>query len=183
MSQPLSRWELLVAKYAGLVTGISVATIAGFGLAGMFIATFAQSMDVSTYALLLVLVLALIAMMTGLGLVASVACTNRVQALGVAMLVWFLFVLFFDLVLVGTVSNIARGAGLLGAVLLNPVEIVRVLAIIQLEPDLQVLGPFGTYVLDTLGTANATTVLASALVAWIVLPVSAAVVLFAVRAD
>lgn len=184
MSQPLSRWELLLGKYAGLVTGISVATIAGFGLAGMFIATFAQSMDVSTYVLLLVLVMALIAVMTGLGVVASVVSANRVQALGVAMLVWFLFVLFFDVVLVGTVSNTSLGgAGLLGAVLLNPVEIVRVLAIIQLEPDLQVLGPFGTYVLDTLGATGATAVLASALVAWIVLPVSAAVFLFGTRDD
>ncbi len=184
LSQPLSRWELLLGKYAGLVTAISVATIAGFGLAGLVIASFAQSMDVSTYVLLLVLVVALVAVMTGLGIVASVVSASRVQALGIAMLVWFLAVLFFDLVLIGMVSSTSLGgAGLLAAVMLNPVEIVRILAIIQLEPDLQVLGPFGSYVLETLGTTGATVILSLALTVWVVAPVTAGVWLFHSRDD
>ncbi|HET8944624.1 MAG TPA: ABC transporter permease subunit [Dehalococcoidia bacterium] len=179
LSQPLSRWELLVGKYAGLVTAISVATIAGFGLAGVVIASFAHSMDVTTYVLLLVLVVALVAVMTGLGVIASVVSSNRVQALGIAMLVWFFAVLFFDLVLIGTVSSTSLGGtGLLAVVMLNPVEIVRILAIIHLEPDLQVLGPFGSYVLETLGTTGATALLSAALAAWVIAPVGAAVVLF-----
>jgi Cu-processing system permease protein len=179
LSQPLSRWELLVGKYAGLVTAISVATIAGFGVAGMVIASFAHSLEVSTYVLLLVLVVALVAVMTGLGVVASVISSNRVQALGIAMLIWFVAVLFFDLVLIGMVSSTSLGgAGLLAALLLNPVEIVRVLAIIWLEPDLQILGPFGAYLMEELGTTGATAVLGAALAAWVVLPVTAAVFIF-----
>jgi len=179
LSQPLSRWELLVGKYAGLVTAISAATIAGFGAAGVVIATFAQSMDVTTYVMLLVLVVVLVAVMTGLGVLASVVSSSRVQALGIAMLVWFFAVLFFDLVLIGMVSSTSlSGAGLLAVVMLNPVEIVRILAIIHLEPDLQILGPFGSYLLEELGTTGATAVLSGALVAWVVLPVAAAVALF-----
>ncbi len=179
LSQPLSRWELLVGKYAGLVTAISAATIAGFGAAGVVISTFAQSMDVTTYVMLLVLVVVLVAVMTGLGVLASVVSSSRVQALGIAMLVWFFAVLFFDLVLIGMVSSTSlSGAGLLAVVMLNPVEIVRILAIIHLEPDLQILGPFGSYLLEELGTTGATAVLSGALVAWVVLPVVAAVALF-----
>lgn len=184
LSQPMNRWELLLGKYAGLVTAISVATIAGFGLAGLAIASFAHSMDVTTYILLMVLVIALVAVMTGLGVVASVVSANRVQALGIAMLVWFFTVLFFDLVLIGMVSSTSLGgAGLLAAVMLNPVEIVRILAIIHLEPDLQVLGPFGSYVLETLGTTGATVILSLALAAWVVVPVAAGVWLFHARDD
>ncbi len=184
LSQPMNRWELIVGKYAGLVTAISVATIAGFGLAGLAIASFAHSMDVTTYVLLLVLVIALVSVMTGLGVVASVVSANRVQALGIAMLVWFFAVLFFDLVLIGMVSSTSLGgAGLLAAVMLNPVEIVRILAIIHLEPDLQVLGPFGSYVLETLGTTVATVILSLALAAWAVVPVAAGVWLFHSRDD
>ena len=182
LSQPLNRWELLLGKYAGLVTAISVATIAGFGAAGLVIATFAHSMDVGTYVLLLGLVIVLVAVMTGLGVVASVVSANRVQALGIAMLVWFFAVLFFDLVLIGMVSGTSLGgAGLLATLLLNPVEIVRVLAIIHLEPDLQVLGPFGSYLLESLGTTAATAVLSAALAVWVVAPMSAAVWLFRSR--
>ena len=179
LSQPLHRWELLLGKYAGLVTAISVATIAGFGLAGLVIASFAQSMDVGTYVLLLGLVIALVAVMTGLGVVASVVSASRVQALGIAMLVWFFAVLFFDLVLIGMVSGTSLGGGgLLATLLLNPVEIVRVLAIIHLEPDLQVLGPFGSYLLEELGTTASTAVLSVSLAVWVIAPVAAAVWLF-----
>ena len=180
LSQPISRLDLLLGKFAGLASAIAIATIAGFGAGGLVIATFASSVDVSTYITLLCLVLALTAVMTGLGLLASVVSTSRVQALGVAMVVWFLAVLFFDLVLIGAVSQASLGGtGLLVTLLLNPVEIVRVLAIIQLEPDLEVLGPFGSYLLESLGATGATAVLSAALAAWAVIPVAAAAWLFA----
>ena len=157
--------------------------LAGFGIAGLVIAAFAQTMEVTTYVLLVVLVLALVAVMTGLGILASVVSSTRVQALALAMAVWFFAVLFFDLVLIGMVSAASLdGAGLLAALLLNPVEIVRVLAVIQLEPDLEVLGPFGSYLLEQLGRTGASLVLAGALAAWAVIPVSAATWLFYRRA-
>ncbi len=65
--------------------------------------------------------------------------------------------------------------------LLNPVEIVRVLAIIHLEPDLQILGPFGSYLMERAGTGGATAILSVALAAWIVVPVSLAAWLFELR--
>ena len=143
------------------------------------IAMFASAMDVGTYLLFLMLVLALIAVMTGLGLLASVVADTRAQALGLAMLVWFVAVLLFDLLLVGVVSATSvGGGGLFLALLANPVEIVRVLAIIHLEPDLEILGPFGSYVLERSGLWGATRILAAALVLWTVVPVYLAARLF-----
>ncbi|MBF8286322.1 MAG: nosY [Dehalococcoidia bacterium] len=179
LSQPLERRELLLGKFAGLFASIGLATTAGFGAAGIVISLSGSAMDAGTYLLFLFLVLALIAVMTGLGLVASVVSATRVQALGLAVLVWFAAVFFFDLVLIGMVSATSLGdGGLLLALLANPVEIVRVLAIIHLEPDLEVLGPFGSYLLDEWGMARATGLLALALVAWTVVPVWLAVRLF-----
>lgn len=60
------------------------------------------------------------------------------------------------------------GIELLVALLANPVEIVRALAIIHLDPDFEVLGPFGTYQDDEAGTTNATLLLSTALVLWVV---------------
>jgi hypothetical protein len=59
--------------------------------------------------------------------------------------------------------------------LLNPIEIVRVLAIMHLEPDLTVLGPFGSYLMEELGKGTATAVLLAALAVWVVAPVAIAV--------
>lgn len=179
LAQPLARWELLLGKFGGLVLAMSVATIAGFGIAGIVIAFYASTMEVTTYVLLLGLMLVLIAVMTGIGMVASVISSSRVQALGMSLLVWFFAVLFFDLILIGLVSNASlEGRGLLFAMLLNPVEIVRVLAIIHLEPDLEVLGPFGSQMIEDLGLATTTAILAAALAAWVVAPIATAAYIF-----
>src|SRR3989304_404237 len=67
LSQPIERWELLLGKFAGLVASIALATVAGFGAAGIVIAAYGSAMDAGTYLLFLGLVLALIAGVTGLG--------------------------------------------------------------------------------------------------------------------
>lgn len=179
LSQPLERWELVTGKFVGLVLSISIATIAGFGIAGVFIAFFASTMEASTYLWLLGLMLVLGAVMTGIGIVASVVCDSRVQALSAALLFWFVAVLFFDLVLIGMITNASLGGrSLLAGLLFNPVEIVRVLAIIHLEPDLEVLGPFGSYVVDDFGKGQATVVLLTALSVWMVAPMAIAIWVF-----
>jgi hypothetical protein len=61
------------------------------------------------------------------------------------------------------------------------VEITRVLAVVQLEPELEVLGPFGAYVLDSFGRTGATLLLSGALAAWLAAGCGAAVVVFARR--
>ena len=184
LSQPLDRWELLIGKYLGLAASIALATTLGFGVAGVVIALQTSAMDLGTYLLFLALVLALIVVMTGIGLALSVVSKSRVQALGLAMLVWFVVAFVFDLVLIGMVSATSmHGGGLLAALLLNPIEIVRVLAIIQLEPDLQILGPFGSYLLERVGRTNATVILSAALLMWMALPVTVAAWLFESRED
>jgi Cu-processing system permease protein len=179
LSQPISRLDLLLGKYLGLVIAIGIATIAGFGAGGAVIATFASAIDASTYVMLLSLMLALTVVMTGIGLLISAFSGSRVQALGVAMIVWFTAVLFFDLVAIGSVSQASLGGtGLLLMILANPVEVVRVLAIIHLEPDLTVLGPFGGYLMETLGLWGTTAVLSATLVAWTAVPVGLAAWVF-----
>lgn len=179
LSQPLERWQLLVGKYAGVSIAISIATLMGFGVAGIWIALMTSSMAAGTYLLFVALVLALIFATVGIGMIASVVSKTRVQALGIAVLAWAVAVLFFDLVLIGMVTSTSLGGGgLLLALLLNPVEIVRVLAIIRLEPDLQVLGPFGSYLMERTGAGGATAILVAALAAWIVVPIALAAYLF-----
>ena len=179
LSQPIERSELLLGKFVGLVASIGLATVAGFGVAGVAIALYGSAMEAGTYLLFVALVIALVAVMTGLGLLASVISPTRVQALGLALLVWFATVFFFDLALIGLASSTSLGgAGLFVTLLANPVEIVRVLAIIHLEPDLEILGPFGAFVLEEVGTGGATAILVTALLAWMSAPVAAAIMLF-----
>lgn len=184
LAQPVDRWQLLLGKYIGVSVSVALATTIGFGAGGVAIALMTSSMDAGTYLLFAGLVLALVVATTGIGFVASVVSKTRVQALGIAMLAWALGVFFFDLMLIGIVASMSLGGGgLLFALLFNPVEVVRVLAIIHLEPDLQVLGPFGSYLLERIGTRGAVAVLAAALVAWTAAPIALAAYLFERRSD
>jgi Cu-processing system permease protein len=179
LAQPLDRWQLLLGKYAGVAISIALATVLGFGLAGIWIAVMTSSMAAGTYLLFVGLVLVLILIMTGIGLAASVASRTRLQALGLALLAWAVAVFFFDLVLIGAVASTSLGGGaLFVALLLNPVEIVRVLAIVQLEPDLQILGPFGSYLMERTGRTGASIILGAALLVWTAVPVAIAAYLF-----
>lgn len=179
LAQPVRPLEVLVGKYMGQVTAIGLATIAGFGMAGIVIAMASPAMSVGFYLLLLGLVIVLSAVMVGIGLLVSVMSRDRGQAIGIVIGVWFFFVLFFDLVLVGMVSSSALGgAALLTALLANPVEVVRLLMVLNLDSEMTVLGPFGAYLMDSFGASGATVLLSVAMLVWLLVPLGVGSVLF-----
>lgn len=116
--------------------------------------------------------------MLSIGVVISVLAGSRVKALSIAILTWFGLVLVYDLAAIGVaVAVTSSGWSLLVATLLNPVEAIRILAVLGLEPDLHVLGPMGAYLLVQFGAAGSTMLLAVATVAWIVIPLAGAAAL------
>ena len=182
LAQPLDRWELLLGKFAGLSASIAIATLAGFGAAGIVIAFYASTLDAGTYLMLVGLVLALVCVMTGLGLVASVISATRVQALGLSPA---------DLVRRRLrlrpaahrhgVVHVARRRRAHAGVDAQPRRDRACAGDHPSEPDLQILGPFGSYLMERVGTGGATAILSVALAAWIVVPVSLAAWLFEIR--
>ena len=175
LAQPLARWEFLLGVYLGLFAAIAVATALGFGAAGLVIAALSPVIDPGRYALLLLLVLMLAAVMLALGVLISVVAGTRMRALAAAVALWFVLVLLFDLGVIGVTLAGALGArGLALALLLNPVDITRVLAVLRLHPSMDVLGPAGSYVADTYGAGGATALLGLALAGWLALPMAGA---------
>jgi Cu-processing system permease protein len=179
LAQPLSRTGLLLAKHLGLLTALTTATAIGFLPAGVLIASATGFAMIGHY-LLFPLIAALAgSAMAGIGLFISVTSRSAVQAQGTAVFAWFAFVLLYDLVLMGSLAVSGMPAGWLAAALVaNPVDAARVLGVLALEPDLYLLGPAGAYLAAQLSRHGAAAVLLTALVAWAVLPVGAAVVRF-----
>ncbi len=102
------------------------------------------------------------------------------KAIGTALVLWFVFVLLYPLAAIGLALAVtSSGESLLVAVLANPVEGARILAIVGLEPDLRVLGPLGAYFVNELGLQTTTVLLLSALVAWTAAPLALATRVFA----
>jgi Cu-processing system permease protein len=179
LAQPVKRSELLIGRFAGAWVAVGLSTMLGFGLAGLLIGLATGAGGGLRYLGFLAIALALAAVYLAIGLAISVIAQQRMRALAAALVVWFASVVFFDLMLIG--AGALAGAGvkvLAAAMLLNPVEIARILALLLLDPSLEVLGPVGGFLVARFGTAGATGVLVAALAAWVAAPLVLALVLF-----
>jgi len=173
LSQPITRSEFLLGKLAGLFSSIFLATLAGFGLAGVIIALRAGSEESLRYPSFVGLSLLLALVFLSLSAFVSVLCERKIKAFGGMLLMWFFFVLFYDLLIIGgtfllkeRVANAFIFVSLFG----NPVDMVRVASLIILDGK-EVFGAAGAALVRFLGGEKASLVLLlSGLGIWIVVP-------------
>jgi len=174
LSHPVSRTEAFIGTYLGLLAALGTATAAGFGIAGLI--TVANGVPADTSSLLWIAVLSwlLSLAMLGVGVLISTFTRTSGAALGGAVFVWLVLVFLGDLGLMGTAAATRMPVGaLFGAALFNPIEAFRLAALATFDSSLDVLGPAGTYAVDTLGGALVP-VLVAVLAAWVLIPVAAA---------
>ena len=175
LSLPITSSELVSGKFSGLLLSLIAATIFGFAPAGVMIGIVAGPTSLLTFLLFPFITIVLIAAMLGLGFVVSVACRTGVKALGGAVLLWFGFVLLYDLLLIGSLTAIELPPPVLAMLLLaNPVDAARVLVVLLLEPDLYALGPAGIFLVSTFGRLGTGALLGGTLAVWSVVPIFAA---------
>ena len=174
LAQPLSRSRLLLAKYVGLLASLTIATIAGFVPAGLFVAWHTGGALITHYLLFPAIAAVLGAAMLGIGLLVSVSSRTAVQAQGMAVFIWFTVVLLYDLLIMGALAMSGVSVDVLAASLvMNPVDAARVLGLLALEPDLYLLGPAGAYLAARFGSSGAALMLAASLAFWAVAPLAA----------
>lgn len=136
LSYPMSRLELLLGKFLGLSGALALSTIAGFGAVALLLARQLSWADAWHFAGFVLSSVLLGMAFLGLAVMVSVFASDRTRASGLAIALWFLFVLVFDLLLLGM---LVAGGGAIGAdvfpylLLLNPADIFRVLNIFALE--------------------------------------------------
>lgn len=172
-SQPITRTEILLGKIAGLFAAILAATLLGFGVAGLVIASNAGTDGLVRYPLLVALSLALALVFLCLAAAVSFVCRRKPVAFGVALFVWFFFVLFYDLLVIGgtfllpeRTANTFLFASLFG----NPVDLVRVASLIALNGK-EIFGPAGASLVRFLGgDAPSIAFLLGALFLWTLIP-------------
>ena len=173
-SQPVSRGEILVGKLLGLFAAMTTATFVGFGLGGLIIATQTDAEDLVGYPLFVGLSLFLSIVFLSLSMLAAMSCRRRTKAFGVALLLWFFFVIFYDLLVLGgsllfkeKTANYFIFASLFG----NPVDIVRVAGLLSLKGE-EVFGAAGAALLKFLGgEAQAVAALVASLLLWTLAPI------------
>ena len=175
LAQPLAPHQLLLGKYIGLLASLVIASFAGFLPAALVVARYSGAPALAHYLLFPTLSVLLAAAMLGVGSLLSVRSRGAAQAQGRAIFVWFLFVVVYDLLLMGTLVTSGLGSTALALLLvLNPVDAARVLAVLALEPDLYLLGPAGAFLFGELSRVGTAAVLLGSLLAWAILPLGLA---------
>lgn len=173
LSYPISRVQLVLGKYLGLAAALTCATLAGFGLAGVVIALRAPTADWYQYAGFVVSAVLLGWVFLSLAVSASAFCRSRTSASGVAVALWFFFVLVYDLLLLGAL--VLSGGAVVGPMfpvllMLNPADVFRILNIFG-PGDLHTM--YGLVSVFPAALAEPM-VLGSAMLAWIVAPLGLA---------
>ncbi|HEX9423966.1 MAG TPA: ABC transporter permease subunit [Pyrinomonadaceae bacterium] len=172
-SQPITRGEILVGKFLGLFASIFTATLIGFGLAGIIIAAQAGSEGALRYPAFIGFSLLLALIFLSLSTFISAVCRRKTKAFGVALFVWFFFVLFYDLIVIGATflfKERTANAFIFGSLFGNPVDMVRVASLMTLNGK-DIFGAGGAALLRFLGGEGLSIVLLLvALSIWVVAP-------------
>lgn len=130
LAQPVSRGEVLIGKYLGLCAALSVAQALGFGGGGIVVAFQAGSDQIAGFAALTALSLLLGCLSLAAALCIASVAADRLRALSMALLLWLSMVVLYDVAILGATA-LLRGlplqAVLIPALLVNPVDLVRVL--------------------------------------------------------
>ena len=169
LSMPITRFEILLGKFLGLSAALASSTVLGFGAGLLLLSSQLTSHDVYHY-----LGFAGSAVLMGmaflsLSLLVSVLTADRIRASGVAIGLWFFFVLIFDLLLLGVLvlSQGKLGSAAFGAILmLNPADVFRLLNIFSSE-QVQTMYGMATVVPENLTNPA---VLLAIMLGWIVTP-------------
>lgn len=172
-SQPVTRGEILLGKFLGLFASIFTATLIGFGIAGVIIAANAGTDSSLRYPALVGFSLLLALIFLSLSALISVLCHRKSKAFGVALFVWFFFVLFYDLLVIGLTflfSERTANVFIFGSLFGNPVDMVRIASLMTLNGK-DIFGAGGAALLRFLGGERLSILLLLiALGLWVVTP-------------
>jgi ABC-type transport system involved in multi-copper enzyme maturation permease subunit len=175
-SQPLHRAYLPVTAFLGAMLAVWALIAVGLGLGTLVIASVATLADLGSMAIVLGVSLVAAASAVAMGVAISSVSSTHHQATAAAASLWLLLALGMDLLLAGVAPGLRLGpAGLLGAVVMNPLEAARVLAVLLLDGEVG-LGAFGTYLIRTFGHGGTVGLLLGTLYVWIVGPLALAAV-------
>lgn len=183
LSYPVARWQVVVGKFCGHLTILVFATVVGYGVAGLAVRWIAGN-DLgawAAYAFMVVSSAMLGGVFIAIGYLVSALVRDRGTAGGIAIGVWLFFVLIYDMALLGSLV-VDQGRNMTpqmlnALLLLNPADVYRLLNLTTTDAVGSFAGVAGLSAHAGLGRFP----LLCALAAWIALPLTAAIAIFARR--
>jgi Cu-processing system permease protein len=184
LSYPVARWQVLFGKFLGHLAILAFATVIGYGAAAGAIAAAGASIDADSWGAFGSMVgssILLGAAFSAVGYLVSALVRARGTAGGIAVGIWLLFVLIYDMALLGLLvldQGRAVSPGMLDALLLlNPADVYRLFNLTGFANVSSFAGMAGLAKSAALGPFP----LLAALAAWILVPLALAALVFSRR--
>jgi len=183
LSYPVGRWQVIAGKFTGHLAILAFATLLGYGAAAVALAATGADIERSSFGAFASMILSSIllgAVFIAIGYLVSVLVRERGTAGGIAVGVWLLYVLIYDMALLGLLvvdqGRIISGGVLDALLLANPTDAYRLLNLNS--GNLGALSGMGG-VAENAALSPAT--LVGALLVWVAVPLSAAALVFSRR--
>jgi Cu-processing system permease protein len=183
LAYPVARWQVVLGKFIGHCLLLALSTIIGYGAAGLALHVTGGTSPAAWQAFGMLVASAVLmgGVFIAIGYLVSVLVRDRGTAGGIAIGVWLLFVLVYDMGLLGVlVADQGRTitAGVLNLLLLlNPTDAFRLLNLAGTPGVASFSGLAGLAAQVHLGLST----LGAALALWVVVPLSAAMAVFSRR--
>ena len=180
MTYPVTRWRIVLGKFAGQVAILAIATVAGFGVAAL-VTGLGHGGDAEAWGAFGLMVggsILLGAAFIALGTLFSAMVAERGTAAGVSAAAWLVFVVLFDMallaVLVADEGQAVSGDLFRVLLLLNPTDVYRMMTLAGSETVGALSGMAGVSAEAAFGHA----LLLPVMLLWIAAPLALAGLLF-----
>ncbi|MCL1077925.1 ABC transporter permease [Parashewanella spongiae] len=177
LTYPISHRQLLLGKFTGQGAIIALATLIGFGSAAILLSTQSDPAAVfHSFGLFIATAILLGLSFISIAYVISLLVNEKSKAAGLALILWFFFILVFDLAMLAVLVGIEDGLSqqqLVQLMLFNPADIFRMVNLASLDTS-DVNGVLAIAINGSISPMG----LLGLQIAWIATPLSAAAIIF-----
>lgn len=174
LAQPVNRKIIFFGEYFAVAFSLCFAFVAGVGLPMAIYGADASGFTLLYSGIMLTLVF------VSLAFLSSVLTRDKAKAIGIALLFWFYFSLIYDGLLmwiIYTFMDYPLEKVTLALVSLNPVDLARILMLLQLDIS-ALMGYTGAFYKEFFGSSLGLIFSSLVLLVWIVIPVWGALRIF-----
>jgi Cu-processing system permease protein len=172
-SLPLPRRTIFWGKFLGLFGALVVPMLTAFILAGVFIFLQVGSHGLGQYLGFMGVAMVLALLFLNLAGLLSVLFPRKLTTFAVSLCLWFFMVILYDLGVIATTLFLPDYAGerfVVGAVFLNPIDLLRIAALMLLGGT-EFFGQAGATFIHVWGTdIAAAAVMAMSVLLWFIMP-------------
>lgn len=175
LAQPVNRTVIFLSEFIALALSLCLAYAVGVGIPMIAYGASSEGIALLISGLMLTLVF------VALAFLASVVTRDKAKAIGVALLFWFYFSLIYDGLLLWVIfsfSDYPIEKLTLGLVALNPVDLARIIMLLELDIS-ALMGYTGAFYKNFFGSHWGIVFSTAVLFIWIAFPVSLATRIFA----